>query len=559
MTLPVASLSAAIPRAHTRRQTLGMALSLLMTLGASGAFAQQGAADTSGPQRGGIIQYGHLQEPPCLFGGWVQQWYLQRQFSDNLVSRTQDGKIVPWLATSWTISEDKKVYTFEIKPGVKFTDGTPLDAQAVVDNFKGWLSLNPDLRNAASNLYFGEQFKSATAVGPLTVRIELNKPYYPFLNVLSHAVHGILSPTAQKKGLAVNCERPVGSGPFIVEKWNHGQDVVFRRNPDYNSAPADAKHQGPAYVDGLVWKFLKEPTVRWGSLVTGESDVIYDIPAVNWEEANKRFTVQQHITGGSPLRLQLNTASATFNDVHVRQAFAYAADRKGAVLASFLGSVPFEGNGALSQSSPEYVKALADSYPYDEAKANRLLDDAGWKTRNADGIRSKDGKPLIVRIAYSVSHVTPDGAQALQIIQQQAREAGFDVQLKPTTQADWYAGKNRGPNDYEIQPAYWVASTAEIFRVSWKPDDGDKVNGSNASRFQDPELWKLIDEADQTFDNDKRTALYQQAQRLIVDKAAVIGFTVIPVTLASNRRLKDVWLARGAVGEPVFQDAYFVK
>ncbi|WP_144630538.1 ABC transporter substrate-binding protein [Bordetella genomosp. 13] len=518
------------------------------------------AAHAAGePTRGGIIQYGHLQEPPCLFGGWVQQWYLQRQFSDNLVSRTADGRIVPWLATSWTISDDHKVYTFEIKPGVKFTDGTPLDAQAVVDNFTGWLSKDPDRRNNASNLYFGEQFKTATAAGPLTVRIEFNQPYYPFLNVLSHSVHGILSPTALKQGLKVNCEKPVGSGPFIVEKWNHGQDVVFRRNPDYNSAPADAKHQGPAYVDGLVWKFLKEPTVRYGSLLSGESDVIYDVPAVNWQEANKRYTVQQHITGGSPLRFQLNTARAPFDDVRVRRAFAQASDRKGAVQAAFLGSVPFEGNGALAQSSPEYTRELADAYPYDSVRAGKLLDEAGWTARDAQGIRTKDGQPLVVRIAYSVSHVTPDGVQALQIIQQQARETGFDVRLLPTTQAEWYAGKNRGPNDYEIQPAYWVASTAEIFRVSWRSDEPGRVNANNASRFQDPALWKLIDEADQTFDDARRTQLYRQAERLIVDNAAVVGFTVLPVTIASDPKLKDVWLARGAVGEPVFSDAYFEK
>ncbi|WP_439495536.1 ABC transporter substrate-binding protein [Bosea sp. (in: a-proteobacteria)] len=530
---------------------------MLAATAALAAFA--GPATAQEPPRGGIIQYGHAQEPPCLYGSWIQQWYLQRQFSDGLVTRTNDGTIRPWLATSWTISDDKKTYVFEIKPEVKFTDGTPLDAKAIVDNFNLWLDVDPDKRNNAATLYFKEHFQSAEATGPLTVKVQLKRPYQPFLTVLSHATHGILSPTALARGAQVNCEQPVGSGPFIIEKWNRGQDVVFRRNPNYNSAPSTAKHQGPAYVDGLAWKFLKEPTVRYGSLVTGESDVIYDVPAVNWEEANKRFTVIRHITGGTPQRLQLNTEFAPFDDIRVRRAFAHASDRKKAVEVTFHGAVPFEGNGALAQSAPDYATDLAGSYPYDPAKAEKLLDEAGWTTRDDRGVRLKDGKPLTVRITYGAgSHLTADAAQALQIIQEQAREVGFDVVLRPTTQAEWYAGKNRGPRDYEIQPAYWTASSAEVFQISWKPDVGSARNVNNASRFQDPKLWALIQEADQTFDDARRKALYQEAQGILVDSAAVIGFIPLPVSLASSPKLKDVWIS-GAVGEPVFHDAYFVK
>jgi peptide/nickel transport system substrate-binding protein len=543
-----------MPKSASRSRRLRPALAATVALAAlvGPALAQE-------PQRGGIIRYGHAQEPPCLYGSWIQQWYLQRQFSDSLVTRTSEGEIKPWLATSWTISDDKKTYVFEIKPGVKFTDGTPLDAKAIVDNFNLWLDVDPDKRNNAATAYFKEHFQSAEVAGPLTVRIQLKRPYQPFLTVLSHATHGILSPTALARGVQANCEQPVGSGPFIVEKWNRGQNVVFRRNPDYNSAPSTAKHQGPAYADGLVWKFLKEPTVRYGSLVTGESDVIYDVPAVNWAEANKRFTVIRQLTGGTPQRLQLNTEFAPFDDVRVRQAFAYAADRKKAVEVTYQGSLPFEGNGALSQSAPDYLKTLAETYPYDPAKAEKLLDEAGWTERNDRGVRLKDGKPLTIRIAYGAgAYLTSDAVQALQIIQEQAREVGFDVVLRPTTQAEWAAGKNRGPSDYEIIPAYWTASSAEVFQISWKPDIGKVRNANNASRFQDPKLWDLIQQADQTFDDARRKDLYQQAQKLLVDNAAVIGFIPLPVSLASSPKLKDVWIS-GAVSEPVFHDAYFVK
>lgn len=521
------------------------------------ALASDDAADTA--KRGGVIRYGHFQEPPCLFGGWVQQWYLQRQYSDNLVARAEDGKILPWLATSWSVSGDGKVYTFQIKPNVRFTDGTKLDAQAIADNINGWFNGDPDLRNPTAGPYLDSIFQSATASAPLTLRVTLKTPFEPLLNVFAQSSQGIMSPTALKRGHAANCEKPVGSGPFIVDKWNHGRDVVFRRNPNYNSAPANAKHQGPAYVDGIVWRFLKDPTVRYGSLLSGESDVVYAIPAVSWKDANARFTVVRHITGGTPLRLALYTARPPFDDVRIRQAFAYATDRKAAVESVFLGSQPYEGNSALSRSSPEYASELAHAFAYDLAKASRLLDESGWAARNDKGIRVKNGKPLVVRISYTDAFLPPDADQVFQIIQQQAKAVGFDVRLQPTNQADFWAGKNLGPNDYEVVALYWVAPGAEIFRVSYKPDLNGQRNPFNPSRYQDMALWDTIQKAEATSDSAKRTALYRQAQQRIVDNAPAVGFTVLDVTLAASPALKDIWLDHGSVGEPVFSDAYFAK
>ncbi|WP_225144516.1 MULTISPECIES: ABC transporter substrate-binding protein [unclassified Bradyrhizobium] len=259
--------SARLFTGKSNRQARTVAAILVVLLGLSqlspSVHAQEGVAGSV--KRGCVIRYGHFQEPACLFGGWVQQWYLQRQYSDNLVARNEDGKILPWLAESWTISEDKKVYTFEIKPNVKFTDGTALDAQAIADNINGWLSNDPDRRNPTAAPYLGDSFESARAIAPLSLQVNLKVPFQPLLNVFAQSSQGILSPSALKRGLAVNCENPVGSGRFIVDKWRHGREVTFRRNPDYNSAPATAKHQGPAYVEGISWKFLPDQTVRYGS------------------------------------------------------------------------------------------------------------------------------------------------------------------------------------------------------------------------------------------------------------------------------------------------------
>lgn len=457
------------------------------------------------------------------------------------------------------MSQDNLTYTFRIKPDVKFTDGTVLDADAIVYNFGRWFSDDPAKSNRNAKLYVKEYVKAISAPDPLTLKIELARPYQPLLAVLSTYFFGILSPTALEKGPQEVCDRPVGSGPFYVEEWKRGQYVSLKRNPNYNSAPGTARHQGPAYVDGIVWKFLKDNTLRYGSLVAGESDAIYDVPAVYWKEAQAKYHVIQDVTGGTPTRLQLNTSRPPFDDVRVRQAFAQVSERQKAVEVAFHGSIPYNGNGALSQSSPEHVAALQDSWPRNLDEANRLLDAAGWTGRDANGIRQKDGQPLTIRVLYGAGTLlSADSTLVLQILQDQAREAGFEVELQPIPAADWLAGKGRDPALYEAQPAYWVASSAEILKISWKPDENGVANPNNGSRFQSPELWELIRTADATFDDARRLALYQDAQKLIVDQAAVVGLFPLTVTIASQPKLRDVWIS-SPVSEPVFHDAWFAE
>src|SRR3954452_20585058 len=176
------------------------AVAIGATLSACGGASSAGAAGESTapavlggkPTQGGTIVYGHQQEPPCLSGGWVEQAYISRQVLDSLVAEDAGGKIVPWLATSCKASADQKTWTFKLKPGVKFTDGTPFDAQAVVDNFKTWL--NPKTLNGTAFSYIGEYYKSSRAVDDLTFELHLTKPYSPLLAALSQGYFGIHSP-----------------------------------------------------------------------------------------------------------------------------------------------------------------------------------------------------------------------------------------------------------------------------------------------------------------------------------------------------------------------------
>jgi peptide/nickel transport system substrate-binding protein len=530
-----------------------LAGSLLAACSASSSGAS--TAGTGTKVQGGTIVYGHEQEPPCLYGGWLQQAYIDRNILDSLVTEADDGSIKPWLATSWTISADRLTYTFTLKPGVKFTDGTPLSAQAVADNFAYWEKGG----NSTSQVSLDPYFKSATALDPTHLKVQLNKPYLPLLTMLSQGYFGIQSPTALKRGQAANCDDPIGSGAFKVKVWKHGQEVVLVRNPDYTSWPATAKHQGPAIVNEVDWKFLSDPVERYASLTTGESNVIYDVPTVDWNDAKARFQLTQYITPGKPVSLYLNTIRGPFTDKLVRQAFAYGADRKSAVQTAFHGVVPYEGNPSVSQATPGYDASVANAYPYDPGKASQLLDQAGWSTRDGAGYRTKDGHELDVRLAYPAGSVfTSEGATLLQILQQQWKQAGFKVTLIPETQAETFAGKFSTPDSYDAQPWYWTSPSPAILWIVWRPSTKTNPNYNNSSFYNNDALGQVIQQGNSAATTAQADQYYAQAQQLIQDNAAAVGLYTQTSSIAVAKNLHDVWLEKSQ-GEPVFEDAYFTR
>ena len=514
------------------------------------------AAEAGEYLRGGTIEYGHEQEPPCIHGGWVQNAYLARQYLDNLVSLADDGTVVPWLATRWETSPDRRTYTFHLKPGVKFTDGTPLDAAAVKTNFERYL--DPKTPNGTVLAYIGEYYESGEVVDPLTYRLHLKSPYEPLLTVLTQGYFGIQSPTALDRGPSVNCARPVGSGPFIIERWDRNRSITFVRNPHYDSAPANARHQGPAYVDKVIWKFLKDPVLRYGSLTSGSSDVIYNVPAINWTAATKRFQTSQYVTAGRPNALTLNVSHAPFDDVRVRRALAFAADRRKAVDTAYLGVVPYNPNGALSRSTPDYDPRAGD-YPHDPTRAAALLDEAGWTGRDSDGVRTKDGRRLTPRIVYPAGAIIgAEGAAVLQTVVAQAREVGFDLVLDPATQSAYFGGQYSAPGTYEAYAGYWTSPTPGLLYINWRQRLPDSPNPNNTAFYNDSGLQKIIEAANGSTDPARRSDLYRRAQRIIGDDALSIGLYTQTTSIAASPKLHGVWIEKSQ-GEPVFADARFVR
>jgi len=545
----------------TRRPLLAaaaLALGAALLLSACSGTASASTASSGERVDGGTIVYAHQQEPACVFGGWIEQAYLSYQVIDNLTSLDANHKVVPWLATKWEPSADGLSWTFTLKKGVKFTDGTALTAGVVAYNFDYWLKGG----NSTAEVWLDGYYKDAVALDDQTVRIDLLRPYPDLPTHLTQSYFGIQSQHAlQTRTKEQNCDAPIGSGAFIVKKWNRGQDIILTRNPHYTSPPANAKHTGPAYVDEIDWKFVPDGTTRVAALQSGQVQALYDVPAVQWATLKKEgYTLDKYVTPGRPQQLSFNTQKGPFTDERVRQAFAYSLDREKIVDTIGRGVIPFEGNGPVSQATPGYSKAAAATYSYDPAKADALLDTAGWTRSGTTGVRTKDGKKLTVVLPYGAgSIIDADGASILQGVKEYADKVGFDVDLIPVPQSEFFAGKYQGVDDHDISVGYWTAVTAGIMYINWRPSTADDPNYSNSAFWNDAsDPIDAILAGNSESDPTKQAADYATAQQYIADHALSIGVYDRLSTLAVSPKLKGVWQEH-AQGGPTFYDAYLTK
>ncbi|WP_227323153.1 ABC transporter substrate-binding protein [Acidisoma silvae] len=513
-----------------------------------GAFAAD-AGDAGQRINGGTITYVHEQEPPCLWGGWVQQAYLSRQVFDYLVSY-DNGKIRPWLATDWSESPDRKTITFHLRKDVVFTDGDKFNADAVLANYPVWVK--------GIGWHSFTYMTGFTKLDAYTVALHLSEPNPEIYNVLANGHYGFQSPdsiahnTPEQKCLA-----PVGTGPWKVQKWTRGEGITFLRNDKYDWAPPNAHHNGPAYAAQLDWKFVPDATTRWGALLSGEADVAYQPPSVQWKNAQRQFQTLSFVATGRPQALSFNVARGPFTDQRVRQAFVYAIDRKRIVAAVFKGTAPYEGNGSLSRSTPLYLN-VDDDYPYDVAKANTLLDAAGWTGRDAQGYRTKDGKILDARLPFNQAIIDPEGAVALQVIQDQVKAVGIKLDVIPLTQTQGFAGADSQPADKEISFGYWVWPSPNILDIVYNDKLNGFPNGNNLSFFSNAKIEAQIMDAQREPDPKLRFQKFAVLQKWFDDQAIAVGVYDFTYNVAISKKLKGLWQDKGN-GLLNFYDAYFVK
>jgi len=501
---------------------------------AASACGSSGGGGSAAPSSGGDRLTWAIETEPLTFN--PHQWSQNKarllvfnQF-DALVARNADGEFVPWLAKSWEVSADGRVYTFELRDDVTFHDGERFDANAVKANFDKLVE--PGYNPAVASIQLAK-FKSAEVTGPYTIEFTLKEPDALFLDFLASPYAGQVSPRSLKEAKDLKAGGPdvVGTGPFILDRYVQGQEVHYRRNPDYNWAPQGAAHQGPAYLSEITYRFLPEDAVRVGALTSGQVDVIEGVPATEAKliESDPSLTLQTALNSGTAFSYYFNVSHPPFDDKRVREAFREAVDLD-AVLRSVYQGTATRAWSIVGQASPFYDPSLEGTYGGDVAKANKLLDEAGWTGRDAEGYRTKDGKRLTVRTVASAPFVRDRRDILAQAIQAQVKQnAGIDFQVKIVDQGT--AQQATDDNEYEV----------------FENSRGDSDAGAalnlilakeapiNRTRFTDPKIDKWLAEASATSDQAKRKELYTKVQRAVVNEHAIVFPIYVPADQIAAR------------------------
>jgi len=492
-------------------------VALLLGVGALAPVAAQPA---------GTLVVGLVAEPVNLDPAQVTDLNsnrVGRRIVETLVTFPDEStQVVPGLAESWAISKDGLKYTFKLRKGVSFHDGTPLNAEAVKFSIERQIipehPFNKLGKYPFANYFFGN-VKAVEAVDPQTVEFILKEPRASFLAVLTAGAASIVSPTAVRK-LGVDYPlTPVGTGPFKFVAWDRGQRVVLEKNAGY------WKH--PVKIDRVIYRPIVEGQARLTELLTGALDLIVDTPPdfVPQLESNPKVMVLKQV-GVHVWYLGINNQKKPFDDKRVRQALNYAVINKEALVRDVL-----KGTGSFSRGpvlpNTWGADAALKAYPYDPERAKKLLAEAGYPSGFSTTLWvPESGSGMQLPVAMST------------VIQSNLKAVGVNVALQ-TMEWGAYLAKLR-TKEQDLFALSWMAGNEDpdlvmyplLHSSQWTP------NGPNRALYKNEKYDELLHQARLTTDQKKRAELYREAQRILVDDAPWVFVDHEIQTAAHARRVQ---------------------
>lgn len=466
---------------------------------------------------------------------------LTRQLYDGLVKyRGATTEVEPALAEKWEVSRDGKVWTFQIRKGVKFHDGNPLDAAAVVWNFERWWKTSHpqhdnQVKAGQTFEYWEAQFggfddksivSAVEAVGSHTVRITLREPQAPFLANLAMFVFDIASPRAVERWGTEFGKHPVGTGAYKFVEWKPNQEVVLEANPDYWGAKAR--------ITRLVVRNIKDNSQRLGALKAGEihgmEGLNPDDVAVVRSDANLQLLLRPTNTTGY---IAFNYKVKEFQDKRVRRAFAQAINKRGIVDALYGGT-----GLVASQFQPPalwgYNRELKD-YEYSPSQAQALLREAGFAQGLSD-VTWEDGKkePLVFWYMSRSRPYFPNPKEIAEAMAADLAKVGIKTQLQTTEWAVYLDKRKNGQ--------------MPLYMLGWTGDNGDPDNflcyffcqpgAAREGFYGNKPLADVLLRAQKLTQQSERAKLYRQAEQLLHDDVGRLFIANNQPPLAFARRVK---------------------
>ncbi|WP_166348356.1 ABC transporter substrate-binding protein [Phytoactinopolyspora limicola] len=405
---------------------------------------------------------------------------------EGLVKLDQDtGEIVPLLAESWEVSEDRTIYDFTLREGVTFSNGEEFTADDVKFSIERVQS-----DDWSVSLKSGmDVVDEVEVVSPTEVRVVLTEPSNNWLFRMTTRIGAMFTPT----GVDDLANEPVGTGPYVVDTWNRGDSIVFAANDDYwGDAPA---------IDTVTLRYFADPTAANNAMLTGDIDVIGTVQApeaLDQFENEDRFQVIEGTTNGE-VTLAFNNESGPMSDVRVRQAVKHAIDREALLETAWAGRGYLIGSH-VPPTDPWY-EDLTGMYPYDPDRAQDLLADAG-----------AEGVTLRFRIAN-----LPYAVAAAQVVASQLADVGITAEIEPLEFPARWLDEVFTNADYDMSIVAHVEPR----------DIGIFGDPDYYFRYDNEELRDLLTAAD-AGTPEEQIASMQDAARLLAEDAVADWLFLLP-------------------------------
>lgn len=479
-------------------------------------------------QKGGTLRMVVFPEPPVLVSAANSSTFpalVSTKIHEGLVKYDLQMKPLPSLATSWTVSPDGKTYTFQLRKGVTWHDGKPFTSADVKFSLeKVWKVLHPRGRTVYGSVIEVQTPDEFTAV------FKLDKPSPAIMQSLS-AYESQVVPKHIYDGTDFNTNprlsSPIGTGPFVFKEWRKGEYIRLERNPAYWDAPKP-------YLDAIIVRIIPDQGTTATAFETGELDIGFFNPVplgdVKRLSALPSLAVETKGYGyfGAEYLLELNLRNETLKDVRVRRAIMHAIDRQFLVDNVWFGYGKV-ATGPVPSSAAQFYSGDVPNYPFDVAKANALLDEAGMK-RGANGMRFK-----IVQ-TYPILSEVPRTAE---YIKQALAKIGIEVEMRSVDLGSFI--RNVYSNyDFEMTNNYiymLTDPTIGVQRLYWSKNIIKGVPFSNVSGYSNPEVDRLLVAAQTEVNVAKRQALFKKFQQIIQRDLPLLNLLELQLTTLYNKRV----------------------
>jgi peptide/nickel transport system substrate-binding protein len=462
---------------------------------------------------------------------WSPTSDIVNMFQDTLVAMDWDGKTaIPYLAKSWTISPDGKLYTFKLRDDVSFCSGKKFTAEDVIYSFKRLTS--PELK--APLAWRAGNIKELRAPDPYTVEYELNEPFADLLlqlTMFTTAIHNKESVEALGKDYGVKAID--GTGPWCFESWQPRTEIVLKRHDAYKWGPSMYANKGPVKFEKLSIKIVPEDSSRVAAMMGGQFDVTHQIPLqfIQQVKASPNLNVQEAKPNFQLMYYGYKTTRPMVADKRVREAMNIAINRADIVKGIMLGNAE-PAYTFIDPKALDFADSTKGLIKEDVERAKKLLDEAGWKV-GSDGIREKDGVKLAPRVLFTQVSYFPRVSEAIQGYMRKIgvdwKIVGYDSTIAPA---------EMGKQDFELWTVTFpYISSGDLLNFYF---DSKNIPAPNRMNWNDAKTDEYLKMGRASITDADRARYYALAQQRVTEEHLWMPVMNVAMYTTSLKKLKGV-------------------